>query len=317
MSLISIETITVTAPTTIGLQSITAIVTGSSPSSVTSVPRLIEPPSGNLPSPPQDTILVQVGFLDPLDYAFVAFNNTAILQIFRYIPEAIAYSVSMPLDSITMRSIQPYDTGQTYGYITTLACVYVPSNLVNEFSTALNTPDSAFYNNPNSSVHDLTSFVNPAVPVLAGSTTNFKLTTTAASATSATFSVSVTSTLSTANASSTLANSVGSSLSSGAVIGVGIVIPLVIITLVLLALFWFRNRRRRGAKKDAVEKDDDDKIQEMVGDSLKHELQAGENRHELRTKEKPQELEEHTQPRQEIGRVEYAQELEARELRRV
>ena len=78
MASVSIEIITQTATRTIDVQTINAIATGSASLSVTSVPLLIAPPDNVLPPQPENSTLVQVGFFCPLNYAFVAYNSTAI-----------------------------------------------------------------------------------------------------------------------------------------------------------------------------------------------------------------------------------------------
>ena len=63
------------------------------------------------------------------------------------------------------------------GYIPSIAYAYIPSEAMGPFAMALQNPTSGLYNNPNASVHDLFSFVNPAVPVQANATINFSSTT--------------------------------------------------------------------------------------------------------------------------------------------
>jgi hypothetical protein len=67
-----------------------------------------------------------------------------------------------------MFNIQPYDTSKSMGYITTLALLYVPTDMVNQLAIDLHTPNSGVYNNADSTTQTLMSFINPAIPLIAG-----------------------------------------------------------------------------------------------------------------------------------------------------
>lgn len=117
---------------------------------------------------PKNTTLIQVGFNQELNYNFVANHPVSATQIFFYLPQGIAFGLGIPQENCTMHALQPYDTQQEHGYITTLALAYIPSNLVSALSLDLHTPASNIYNNSDESVNALMNLVNPTIPILAG-----------------------------------------------------------------------------------------------------------------------------------------------------
>ena len=67
-----------------------------------------------------------------------------------------------------MYNLQPYDTSKSMGFITTLALLYIPTEMLNQLAVDLHTPNSGIYNNPDPTTATLMSFVNPAIPLIAG-----------------------------------------------------------------------------------------------------------------------------------------------------
>ncbi|KAF2430761.1 hypothetical protein EJ08DRAFT_588359 [Tothia fuscella] len=136
------------------------------------MPKVITPPGGNTQKP-ANTTLVQIGFTHELNYAFVSSNPASASQIFTYLPSGVKFGLQVPKDSqdskdTRMYNIQPYDTSKTMGYITTLALMYVASDMVNQLAVDLHTPNSPLYNNPDPTIATLMSFINPAIPLIAG-----------------------------------------------------------------------------------------------------------------------------------------------------
>jgi len=131
------------------------------------MPKVISPPGG-ITKQPTNTTLVQIGFTHELNYGFVSSNPTSAGQIFSYLPQGTIYGLGIGTDGAKMYNLQPYDTSKTMGYITTLALMYVPSDLVNQLSIDLHTPNSGIYTNPDTTVATLMSFINPAIPLIAG-----------------------------------------------------------------------------------------------------------------------------------------------------
>ena len=68
-----------------------------------------------------------------------------------------------------MHSIKPYDTIKRYGYITSQAMVFYPTEGVAKLSDDIGFPTTALYNNPEALVQNLTSQINPAIGIMPGS----------------------------------------------------------------------------------------------------------------------------------------------------
>ena len=90
-------------------------------------------------------------------------------QIFQFLPQGIAYGLSVPNDQVVMQELLPYDTTATLGYVTCLAMAYVPSDQVNPLQLDIYTPSSQLYHNPNASVSTLMGVINPAIGIIPGS----------------------------------------------------------------------------------------------------------------------------------------------------
>ena len=134
-----------------------------------SLPHVIIP-GGGLPPMPPDTTLVQIGFLYPLNYPFVLANSVSQKQIFKYLPDGIAYGLNISSENVTMQTLRADDTSQELLYITTLALAYIPSSLVDKLALDLHTPASQIYHSPDASVRTLCGMINPAMPIRADDT---------------------------------------------------------------------------------------------------------------------------------------------------
>merc|ERR1711939_566513 len=134
----------------------------------TSLPRVIQPPGG-ADTAPQNSTLIQIGFNYGLNYAFVVSSQTAVSQIFSYLPPGIGHGIDQDSSDVIMQYLQPYNTLNTLDYITTLAMAYIPSEMVNALSVNLLNPNSDLYSNPNPSVATLMSMIDPSIPILPGS----------------------------------------------------------------------------------------------------------------------------------------------------
>ncbi|KAA8901786.1 hypothetical protein FN846DRAFT_780975 [Sphaerosporella brunnea] len=149
------------------------IATGTSTSgSVVAIPTALDPqlpkvitPAGGMPEAPADMVLVRLGFLHALNYQWVVSHSVSIAQIFQFLPQGLNYGLGV--DSVTMHSLQPYDTRLTKGYITTLALAFIPSQLFDELDLQRRTPGSKLLNNPESSVHTLMGLLDPTIPLRA------------------------------------------------------------------------------------------------------------------------------------------------------
>jgi hypothetical protein len=132
------------------------------------MPRVIQPPGG-IPSAPENTTLIQVGFTYGLNYPFVVSTGGSANQIFEYLPAGLAYGLDIDVSKVKMYALQPYDTTESMHYITTLALAYVPSDAVNQLQLDLHTSVATLYNNPDASVKTLMNMINPAIPIIPGS----------------------------------------------------------------------------------------------------------------------------------------------------
>ncbi|WPG99344.1 Hypothetical protein R9X50_00215800 [Acrodontium crateriforme] len=133
----------------------------------TYMPRLIQPPGG-LPEAPSNKTLVQLGFNYGLNYPFVVSTENATSQIFAYLPQGIAYGLSIDQNNVVMNALMPYDTTGSLGYITTLAQAYIPSDMVTSLQQALHSPVGPLYSNPDSPIKTLMGMINVAIPLIPG-----------------------------------------------------------------------------------------------------------------------------------------------------
>ncbi|KAL8895532.1 MAG: hypothetical protein Q9192_003574, partial [Flavoplaca navasiana] len=131
-----------------------------------SVPPLIQPPDG-MPEQPADTTRIQIGFLRPLNYAFVVNSEVTQEQIFDFLPPGIAYGLNIPVENVIMETLKADDTSTDLTYIRTLALAFIPSNQVDNLYLHLHTPAHPIYRNPNASVSQLMSFIDPSVAIQA------------------------------------------------------------------------------------------------------------------------------------------------------
>jgi hypothetical protein len=157
-------------PTTIAVQATptAADATATTASGIpTNLPQVISAPQG-APVVPEESTLVQVGFQFPLNYAFVVKNPTSSAQIFMYLPQGISDALSLKADQVTMHSLAPFDTQSTYGFITTLATFYIPSNMVSTLKNQIKSPISPLYHNPNESVFNITKEINNGIDLIPG-----------------------------------------------------------------------------------------------------------------------------------------------------
>ena len=136
----------------------------------TGVPLVLYPTTGPAKQP-ENTVLIQIGFLYPLNYDFVWRHQESRDQIFHYLPQGISYGLGIDLSNVTMQTLRAWDTTQDLHYVTTLALAWIPSGLVDTLSLALHTPSDKFYNNPDASVKTLCSMINNAIPVRADDST--------------------------------------------------------------------------------------------------------------------------------------------------
>ncbi|EEP77805.1 predicted protein [Uncinocarpus reesii 1704] len=160
-TMMSIPTSIVVQPTPTGTE------TSSATTSPTSRPKIISPPKDNTKIPP-NSVAVQLGFNGSLSYDFVVQSTGATTQIFHFLPLGVAYALDIPIDQATVRSLIPYDTATNVGYTTTVAIVYIPSDLVQSLALLLRTPTSRLYNNPDPATRTIMAMLDPTIPLTGG-----------------------------------------------------------------------------------------------------------------------------------------------------
>lgn len=96
---------------------------------------------------------------------FVASNTVAAAQIFKYLPEALANAAGIDVDKVQVAKLVPYDTRGQWGYITTLARINYPQNLVNKLQLDMSVANSLIYNNPDPIIRNLTALINPKISI--------------------------------------------------------------------------------------------------------------------------------------------------------
>jgi hypothetical protein len=114
---------------------------------------------------PDGTVLIQIGFLYPLNYQHVAKNTVAAAQIFKYLPEGLANAGNFDIDRIQVTMLVPLDTRTKWGYVTTIAKLYYPENLIDALQVQLWAPNSEIYVQSNQLVQELTSVINPEIDI--------------------------------------------------------------------------------------------------------------------------------------------------------
>lgn len=129
------------------------------------IPKVIVPFDDGKPAP-KDSTLVQIGFKFPLNYDFVSGNSVAAAQIFHLLPKALVDASSLDAEKVRMAKLVPFDTRNTAGYITTLAKLHYPQNLVDDLKASISAPNSKLYNNPSELVNNLTALINPTIAIL-------------------------------------------------------------------------------------------------------------------------------------------------------
>lgn len=113
--------------------------------------------------------MIQIGFLQPYNYEFVVGNPTAAAQIFSLLPQALTYAGGFDESKVELRKLVPLDTMESMGYITTLAIVTYPGNMVEALRMDIKVPSSALYNNPNEIIYNHTQQINTAIDITLGS----------------------------------------------------------------------------------------------------------------------------------------------------
>lgn len=89
-------------------------------------------------------------------------------QIFTYLPQGLAHALTLGNSEVYIKGLMPYDTTASMGYITTLAQAYVPKTMVDQLGLEILNPNSAVYQQPDTTVQQLMSMINPTIPLIPG-----------------------------------------------------------------------------------------------------------------------------------------------------
>ncbi|RBR21272.1 uncharacterized protein FIESC28_05011 [Fusarium coffeatum] len=157
-------------PTSIPAAPTQATETSTSTGLPANIPRVILPNDPNKPVP-EGSRAIQIGFLFPFNYKFLARNTVAAAQLFKYLPKGLADAGGFSKDRILVEKIIPMDTQSQWGYITALAKIHYPENMLDSLQADLMTPNSLLYNNDLEIVRNLTSVINNKIDIF-GNTDN-------------------------------------------------------------------------------------------------------------------------------------------------
>lgn len=113
-------------------------------------------------------MLIQIGFREGYNYAFIVADGRAAAQIFRLLPKALSDAGGFDPSKAQVKRLVPLDTQSSLGYITTCAQVTYPISMVQALSSDIQLPNSPLYNNADQLVYNFTQQINPAIPIIIG-----------------------------------------------------------------------------------------------------------------------------------------------------
>jgi hypothetical protein len=127
---------------------------------------VITNPNGTI-TQPEESMLVQVGFDCTLNYAFVVGNGQSSAQIFAWLRPGLVDGLSLKDDEVLIHTLTPLPVT---GCVTTVALTFIPRNMYQSLKLSLSIPTSQLYNNNDSSIAQLMDKINPAIPLMPGTT---------------------------------------------------------------------------------------------------------------------------------------------------
>lgn len=131
------------------------------------LPAAIAPASG-ITAPSAGQTLVQIGFLESLNYPFVVSNAMTTAQIFAYLPRAIGFALGTDPKTIVSNSLRPY---QMSGYSATVAYIMVPTSDLPQLEARWSDASSTLYNQEDASLESLVLVIDRSIPLLIGGST--------------------------------------------------------------------------------------------------------------------------------------------------
>ena len=100
--------------------------------------------------------LIQIGFLEPLNYNFVASNMAAAAQIFTLLPDALALSHREEGKGEVI-DLRPRKTS---GYISTMARLSYPGDMLDDLRLNIGTPNSDLHTTKNETLRNLAALID-------------------------------------------------------------------------------------------------------------------------------------------------------------
>jgi hypothetical protein len=150
---------------------ISTTASGSIPTTASGIPSYLPSaiaPNNGQTEQPDDTTLIQIGFREGYNYPFVVQEDRAAGQIFKYLPQALSEAAGFDINLAVVRRLQPMDTLNSLGYITTLAILTYPRSMVEALSSEIKIPNSRLYNSDSQLIYNLTQQINPMIPIFLG-----------------------------------------------------------------------------------------------------------------------------------------------------
>lgn len=112
---------------------------------------------------------IQIAFKEPLNYEFVAGHSKSAAQLLSGVPQLLQYEGSITNESLVqIRRLQPLDTQSVYGYITTLAIVTYPTDMVPTLALDIKLPNSQLYQDPQTLLFNISQQINSAIGIYLG-----------------------------------------------------------------------------------------------------------------------------------------------------
>ncbi|KAK0386149.1 hypothetical protein NLU13_5986 [Sarocladium strictum] len=145
--------------TSFSFQRPTAEPTGTATAIPSNIPKIILPDEPDIEQP-EGTTAIQIGFLYPLNWNFVSKSGVAAAQVFKWLPDALAYAGEFPTSNVVVTKLVPLDTTAKWGYMTTIAKVWYPTDQLDGLQMQLGAANSRLYNNDKQIVNSLTANIN-------------------------------------------------------------------------------------------------------------------------------------------------------------
>lgn len=237
--------------------------------------------------PPNTSTRFQLAFNRELEYHLVLDNPKSQQQIFKYLPEGLAYGLQISSDDVGMQNLEAYDTSAQLGYVTTLASTWIPSDHVDSLRRDLVDNKNIIYNNPNHAINEIMSLLLPSIPPLDSTALN----------------------------PSPNPGSIG--LKAGIKVIIGVLIPVAAIACLVLIVAYNREQRRR---ENVTSRN---RANAMTGKKgwrpffqKKPELDGEDQMHEVSAEERWMEVDGEGSRRQELQGAEIGMELHGEAIRR-